>query len=442
MRALMHSGQLKGHTAVVVGAAVSGRSAARLLAALGATVRLLDRNPEAMDAKAKDEMAALGVNLHLGPHKSAFFKGADLVALSPGIPVAKLGQFLAACPQAQVVGELELASWFTEAPILAVTGTNGKTTTVSLIGHILGQSGRRVFVGGNIGTPLSDHVLSGQPCDVAVLEVSSFQLQNVSGFRPKVGVLLNFSDNHLDWHADREEYLGAKLNLFARMTADDLAILPLEMKESLENRAFTKARRAYFTATDRFPENSLPGAHNKANMEAAWLACKAFGVTLDEAGKAVASFKPLAHRLEPVAEKGGVLFVDDSKATTVEAMRAAILSFDRPVRLLAGGVFKGGDLESLRGLLAERVAAVGLFGDNREVFEKAWAGTVPMFWEPKLEPAVTRLYGEAAHGDVVLLSPATASFDLYADYKARGKDFARIVAQLPEDRPGGVRGMQ
>jgi UDP-N-acetylmuramoylalanine--D-glutamate ligase len=435
MRALMHEKQLAGHKAVVVGAAVSGVAAAKLLAALGATVRLLDRNPEALDAAARQDLSSRGVELAFGPHKPDHFKDAQMVVLSPGVPVAKLADFLAACPGAQVVSELELASWFTEAPILAVTGTNGKTTTTTLIGHILEHAGKRVFVGGNIGTPLSEHVLAGDPCDVAVLEVSSFQLQNVKSFHPKVGVLLNFSANHLDFHADEEEYLQAKLNLFARMTGKDLAVLPLEMKDMLQARDFTQARRVYFTPTERFADvSNLPGAHNKANLEAAWLACKAMGATDEQVREAVASFKPLAHRIEPLGEKGGVLFVDDSKATTVEAMRAAIESFDRPVRLLAGGVFKGGDLEGIAQLVKSRVVQVGLFGANREVFEKAWTGVVPMLWEPTLEGAVTRLYRDSNPGDVILLSPATASFDLYSSYKERGNDFARIMGQLPEER--------
>ncbi|WP_243311902.1 UDP-N-acetylmuramoyl-L-alanine--D-glutamate ligase [Fundidesulfovibrio agrisoli] len=433
MQALIHKSQLAGHKAVVVGAAVSGVAAARLLAALGASVRLLDRNPEALDAEARSMLEGLGVELRLGPHKPEDFAGAQMVVLSPGVPVAKLAALLAACPDAQVLGELELASWFNQAPIVAVTGTNGKTTTTTLIGEILRHAGRKVFVGGNIGTPLSDHLLSGEPCDVAVLEVSSFQLQNVKSFRPKVGVLLNFSANHLDFHADIEEYLTAKLNLFARMTENDLAVLPLEMKDELEARTFTKARRVYFTGTSRFPENHLPGAHNRANMEAAWLACRAMGVTEEQAREAVAAFKPLAHRLESLGEKAGVLFVDDSKATTVDAMRAAVQSFDRPVRLLAGGVFKGGDLEAVLPLFKGRVVEVGLFGANREVFEAAWSGQLPLFWEPTLEAAVTRLYRNSEPGDVILLSPATASFDLYSGYKARGEDFARIMAGLPDE---------
>ena len=434
MRALLHGSQLAGHTAVVVGAGFSGLAAVRLLVALGATVRLLDRDPKSVSEGDGLEMTQAGVQVALGPHTPEHFRDANLVVLSPGVPAAKLAHLLAVCPQAQVISELELASWFTSEPILAVTGTNGKTTTTSLIGAILEGAGRKVFVGGNIGTPLSEYVLGDQEADVVVLEVSSFQLQNVHSFRPKVGVLLNFSANHLDFHADLEEYLAAKLKLFARMDDTDLAVVPLEMKDALEARGFTRARRVYFTPSSRFPVNNLPGAHNKANMEAAWLACKAFGVTEEEARAAVAAFTPLHHRQEVVAEKGGVVFVDDSKATTVEAMRAAILAFDKPIRLLAGGVFKGGDLEGMIPLLRERVLEVGLFGASREVFEKAWSGVVPLFHEPTLEAAVTRLYRNSNSGEIILLSPATASFDLYSDYKARGRDFARAARELPENR--------
>lgn len=433
MQALLHEKQLAGHKAVVVGAAISGQAAARLLAVLGASVRLLDRNPEAVSAACRPALEAHKVEICLGPHATEQFKDANLVVLSPGIPVAKMQSFLSACPGAQVLSELELASWFTQEPILAVTGTNGKTTTTTLIGEILSKAGKKVFVGGNIGTPLSEYLLGDETADVVVLEVSSFQLQNVHTFRPKVGVLLNFSANHLDYHVDTEEYLSAKLNLFARMDDKCLAVLPLDMKDTLEARSFTKARRVYFVPTKRFTDNHLPGAHNLANMEAAWLACKAFGVTEDQARKAVREFKPLAHRQQQLGEKGGVLFVDDSKATTVEAMRAAIESCNGPVRLLAGGVFKGGDLEGLVPLLKKNVCQVGLFGASREIFEAAWAGQVPLFWEPTLEAAVTRLYLDACPGDVILLSPATASFDLYADYKARGRDFARIMAGLPDN---------
>lgn len=428
MRELIHAGQLAGYQAVVLGAGSSGTAAATLLVALGAKVRWLERKDPGEDVRrfATDK----GIDMQVGEHAPEQFAGVDLVVVSPGVPVRKMGHLLGDIPERKIVSELELASWFVSEPILAVTGTNGKTTTVSLCGHILRESGKRVFVGGNIGTPLSEYLLGGERADILVLEVSSFQLQNCRTFKPHVGVLLNFSPNHLDYHESMEEYLEAKLKLFARQGEGDLAIAPLNMKDELEGRSFTKAKRVYFVPSNRFEGARLLGAHNKANMEAAWLACRAFGVSDDQARAAVMSFKPLAHRIEPVIEAGGVLFVDDSKATTIDAMAAAISAFDRPVRLLAGGVWKGGDAAALVPLLKERVKAVGLFGKAREVFEDAWQGHVPLFWEPTLEPAVKRLYAEAQPGDVILLSPATASFDLYKDYKARGDDFQRIARGL------------
>ncbi len=435
MREMLHSDQLRGHLAVVVGAGASGRAAARLLAALGASVRFLEKKSEAVSDAFRAEAEAAGYDLRLGSHGPADFAGADMVILSPGIRAAGLADCLAAAPRAQVLSELELASWFTAEPIIAVTGTNGKTTTVMLVSHLLEATGRKVFTGGNIGTPLSEYVLADDPADVLVLEASSFQLQLVKTFRPRVGVLLNFSANHLDWHADMEEYLSAKLNLFAAQRPDDAAILPEALRPVLAGRRFTRAGVTWFSSTGRFTCPRLPGAHNQANMEAAYLACQPLGVTEPAAKAAFADFAPAPHRIQAIGEKRGVLFVDDSKATTVTAMEAAIKSFDRPVRLLAGGVFKGGDLAALLPLLAEKVASVGLFGASREVFEAAWAGHVPLFYEPTLRAATTRLFAEAAPGDVILLSPATASFDGYDSYKARGRDFQAIFADLPDAPP-------
>jgi len=431
MRDMLHTDQLRGHQAVVVGAGHSGRSAARLLGRLGASVRFLEKNPKAVTGEFRAEALEAGYDLRLGDHGPADFAGADLVVLSPGIRAASLARELAACPSAQVVSELELASWFTEEPIIAVTGSNGKTTTVMLISHLLEATGRKVFTGGNIGTPLSEYVLAGDPADVVVLEVSSFQLQLVKTFRPRVGVLLNFSPNHLDWHADLDEYLDAKLKIFAAQRPDDLAIVPEELRELVSKRIPGRAEVAWFTPSGRFHCPRLAGMHNRQNMEAAFLATGPFGVDEALAKAAFESFSPAPHRLQIIGEKRGVLFVDDSKATTVAAMEAALNSFDRPVRLLCGGVFKGGDLAALVPLLKEKVASVGLFGASREIFEAAWAGQVPLFHEPTQKAAMTRLFAEAVPGDVILLSPATASFDLYASYKARGRDFQEIFAGLP-----------
>ena len=424
------SGRWRGVCAAVVGAGRSGLAAARLLARLGAQVRVLDANPALAPALAQS--LPEGAVLETGAHTPAQFAGAGLVVLSTGVPVRKLAGVLAAVEPQRVVAELELASRFIEAPVLAITGTNGKTTTTTLAGAILAAAGRKVFVGGNIGTPLCDFVLAGAAADVVVLEVSSFQLQNCAGFRPRVGVLLNFSANHLDYHLDMEEYLAAKLKLFANQGPQDAAVLPESLRGLLEGRDFTKAERVWFAAGGLFPCPALPGAHNRANVEAAWQAVRRFGVTEEQARLAIAAFRGLQHRIETVGVKRGVLFVDDSKATNLDAVAAALASFDRPVRLLLGGVFKGGEVAGLLPVMAGRVLEVGLFGASREVFEQALAGHVPLSWSPKLDEAVHRLFAHAREGEVILLSPATASFDAYTSYAERGEHFRRIFGELAE----------
>ena len=419
---------LAGKRGVVVGTGRSGLAAARLLTVLGCQVRVADSN-EAVTPERLGELKDT-VELVTGPHKKEHFADADMIVLSPGVPVRKLAHALEGIPARTIVAELELASWFIEAPVLAVTGTNGKTTTTTLISHILEHAGKKVFTGGNIGTPLCQYLLDSEPADVLVLEVSSFQLQNVRLFRPHVGLLLNFSANHLDYHADMEEYLQAKLNLFGQQDDQDTAILPLWMKPELEERHIGKGRRVYFEPQDLFEAPHLPGAHNRANITAAWLAVREFGVTEAQAAEAIRVFKPLSHRQEPVAEKNGVLFVDDSKATNLDAVIAAIQSFERPVRLLLGGVFKGGDVSTLLPAFQDRVVQVGLFGAGRDAFEGPLKDSIDLFWEENLDKAVHRLAADAKPGDVVLLSPATASFDAYKSYADRGDHFRRIVEGL------------
>lgn len=436
MRHLLHESQLAGMEAVVVGAGRSGVAAARLLSRLGASVRVVDGgDPATVSRETRAMLDAAEATLEVGPHSQAQFHGAQMVVLSPGVARAKLSGVLTGFADNQIISELELASWFVSEPAIAVTGTNGKTTTTTLIAHILEAAGKKVFAGGNLGTPLSQYLLDVQDdparaVDILVLEVSSFQLQATRSFAPHVGVLLNFSANHLDWHADMAEYFDAKLSLFARMGADDLAILPYGMKDELDKRDFTEARKAYFVPSQRFASPSLPGEHNRANMEAAWLAVRAFGVDEDTAASAVETYVPMPHRLESVDAVGGVSFVNDSKATTTEAVAAAVQSFDAPVRLLMGGVYKGGDLPALRRAMMDHVASVHLFGDSQEIFEPALADRFDTTRHTTLEEAMREAHSRAKPGDVVLLSPATASFDQYADYTARGDDFRRVVELL------------
>ena len=426
-----------GQLAVVVGAGVSGVAAARLLHRLGARVRLLDRSAGRIPADFAAWAAEAGVEIVCGEHSPEQFIGAALVVPSPGVAAAVIRRFLPEKNPPEIMAETELA-WrqLTGEPVLAVTGTSGKTTTTSLCSAMLREQGFRVFTGGNIGTPLSEYVLSGERADVVVLELSSFQLQTCSTLHPRVAVLLNISENHLDYHRDMAEYVGAKMRLFAHQTSEDLAVLQ-EGMDGLADGYGLRARRVFYAVSNRFPEMHLMGPHNRANAEAAWLACREFGVSEETAARAVAAFRPLEHRLEKVAELNGVLYVNDSKCTTVEALRVALDSFDRPVALLAGGKFKGGDLESLKPLLKKHVRHVALYGASREHFEPAWRAVVPVTWDETLERAMCRLAGcgtgEPAvvrPGDAVLLAPATSSFDQYANYLQRGEDFKRIVREV------------
>jgi len=425
--------------AVVVGAGVSGLAACRFLLSLGARVRLVDAKVDLSQdvlLKVHADPASVGLTLEAGAHTPAQFADADLIVLSPGVPVKKLAHVLADVDPKRVVAEMEFASWFLTEPVIAITGTNGKTTTTTLVGHILEHAGLSTFVGGNIGTPLCDYLLAEKQADVLVIEISSFQLQNCRTFKPRVAALLNFSANHLDYHLNMEEYLSAKLQLFAQQDHGCVAIAPKSMREELEARSFSKARRDYFEADTDFECPGLPGAHNRENIAAAWRMVRPFGVTEDQARAAILAFNALPHRIEPVGEAAGVLFVDDSKATTLESVCAAVKSFERPVRLLLGGVFKGGDVASLLPAFEGRVVSIGLFGAAREVFEPVLAPHFPTAWDQTLEAAVRRQFAQANAGDAILLSPATASFDAYKGYAERGRDFARVAQALMTEHAG------
>lgn len=418
-----------GSTAVVVGAGRSGIAVAKLLARMDVKTHLLEKNPDAVDDAEKRRLAECGVVTHFGEHNQRQFANASLVIPSPGIAFQDL-QALLGENRPEIISEMEMACrCLGNEPILAVTGTSGKTTTVSLAAAMLKTQGYSVFLGGNIGTPLSEYVLSNRKADVLVLECSSFQLHGCSTFCPRVAVLLNVSPNHLDHHKDMREYVDAKFRIFRCQEESDLAIFGPGL-ESIVKKFHVPARKLFIKDEGRFNETRLFGKHNALNAETAWQAVRFFGVSLANAQKAAAKFLPLAHRLENLGEVNGVLYVNDSKCTTVAALKVALEAFDRPVRLLAGGKFKGGDLGSLASLLKEKVAEVSLFGGSREYFEQAWTGIVPISWHPTLREAVARLRGRAVKGDVILLAPATSSYDQYKNYQARGEDFRNIVSGL------------
>ena len=419
----------------VIGAGRSGRAALHLLHALGADVRLLEKSPENLPEDFAAWLRASGIAVFGGEHQPEHFDGVELVIPSPGAAKAHIEPVLplrADGSKAEIMAETEMAWRLLEGePVIGITGTSGKTTTTSLCSAMLEAHGLNVFTGGNIGVPLSEYVLArlegAARADVVVLELSSFQLQTCSTLHPRVGMMLNVSENHLDFHKDMDEYVSAKMQLFACQTEGDLAILAPALAP-LADEFGLKARVAFIDLEARpFPDTRLIGAHNQNNAEAAFMAASVFGVSREEAARAMREFKPIAHRLEHVADVDGVQYVNDSKCTTVEALRVALSAFERPVILLAGGKFKGGDLEGIKPLLASRVKAVALYGAAREHFEPAWKDAVPVTWDETLGDALARARALAAPGDAVLLAPATASFDQYKNYLARGEHFRSLV---------------
>lgn len=412
----------------VVGTGRSGMAAARLLHSLGASIRIVDKTRENVSKTFMDWIKQTNCEVMFGEHCPKQFEDIDIVIPSPGVPLNLLKpHFLNTI---QVLPETELA-WYqlSNEKVIAITGTNGKTTIASLCAAMLVEQGISVFVGGNIGTPLSEYVLCKKKVSVVVLELSSFQLQTCSLFRPDIAICSNISINHLDYHRNMDEYISAKLNICKNQCESDLAILRPGM-EALVDSYNLKARVVFYRDLGNFSTSRLLGVHNLENAEAAWLACKELGVTEEIAKKVVTTFEPLEHRLEQVRLLNGVLYVNDSKGTTVEALRAALESFKQPILLLAGGRFKGGDLTSLRPIIKKQVRIVGLFGNSREYFEDAWGDIIPITWDNTLEQAVKRLSNLAHNGEVILLAPATSSFDQYMNYIERGNDFKRIVHEV------------
>ncbi len=427
-----------GEKAVVIGAGRSGMAAVRLLISRGVQTTLLEKDSARVYDDFREEVEPQGVTILCGEHGAEHFVGVDYIIPSPGIRIADIAPLVQVDTQGkrpEILSEMELA-WrhVQDEPIVAVTGTSGKTTTVSVAAAMLEAAGKLVFLGGNIGTPLSEYVLevqkTGLKADALVLEVSSFQLQGCSSFRPHVAVLMNISENHLDYHEDMQEYIDAKMQLFACQQDNDVAVIHASLADVVAKYAL-KAQTLFFEKdAQNFPEKQLFGAHNAVNIEVAWLAVKQLGVSLENARKAVAAFEPLSHRLEKVRVLHDVLYVNDSKCTTVDAMRVALQSFEAPMLLLCGGKFKGGDLPSLVPLLQKNVKAVVGFGASEKYFSEAWKGIVPMTWHASLAEAVHYAQGQAQAGDVVLMAPATSSFDLYASYIKRGEDFQAIVGAL------------
>ena len=452
---------------LVVGLGRSGMAAVRLLRKMGATVAVSEATPrERLDRENLAWLERHGVAVECGGHSQGLLSGADLVVVSPGVPLELPLLRAAAEAGVPVLGEMALACGLVETPIVAITGTNGKSTVTELVGEMFKAAGKRVFVGGNLGTPLSEYLLGEQDCEVLVLEVSSFQLDTAPGFAPEVAVLLNISPDHLDRYRDYEAYCASKFSLFAGQRHTAAAILNRDDRELMQRlgRYPVPARQFFYgggsggdgrgaeicgmeiviggLGAGEREKYSLAGTElgqepNIHNGAAAILAARLLGCPSEAVRRALAGFRLLSHRLALVAEIDGVQYFDDSKATNIGAVAAALQGMMQPVVLIGGGRDKGGDYGLLHELVRQRVKAMVLIGEAREKMAASFSHLTKVVLAASLEEAVGEASRLAEPGDAVLLSPACASFDMFSGYAQRGQVFREAVAALAKDREAG-----
>jgi UDP-N-acetylmuramoylalanine--D-glutamate ligase len=440
--------ELSGKKVVVLGLGASGVAAARLCLRRGARVVATDsKSADQLSAEAR-ALEGSGAQLVAGGHDGAGFDEADLIVVSPGVPPLREVE-AAARKGVRVWGEVELAvrSMAHAAPVVAVGGTNGKSTTTSLLGAMLAAHGLRTFVGGNLGEPLADH--ADERFDAVVLEVSSFQLERVDRFRPHVSALLNVTDDHLDRYSSFDDYARAKGNAFTRQIDQDWAVVPEGDAVCLAQARRGRARIATFGpggAYDVTPEAvvdreasevfarremGLTGGHNALNVAAALACARPFDVEVSTLHRVLREFSGLPHRTALVQELGGVRFYDDSKGTNVGAAVTALTGLtEAKAVLIAGGRDKGGSYEPLAQALAGKGRAVVLIGEAADAIAHAVGGLVPVHRAGSMAEAVRTGASLALPGDAVLLSPACSSFDMFRDYKHRGDEFVRAVRDL------------
>ena len=448
--------ELKGKRVLVVGLGKSGLAAARFLKKRGARVTVSDARPATLIS----ELPVLldeGFMVEAGSHGLLTFRRQDLIVVSPGVPanVPELMQVRAM--GMHIIGELELGAEYLRGEVVAITGSNGKTTTTTLVGEILKASGRTTLVGGNIGRPVVELAEESTPEAWSVLEVSSFQLETVETFKPRIAMVLNITPDHLDRHGSFENYAAAKARITEFQTADDFLVLNAEDVKTQMVAAKTKAQIYWFSAKRQIkqgafvhgesiffiakegakPEPVMPvaeiplaGAHNVENVLAAVCAARLAGVESSVIRAAVAAFKAVEHRLEFVREVGGVRYYNDSKATNVDATVKAVEAFEGGIWLILGGKDKDSDYATMSTLLRERVKTVLTIGSAAEKIERQLAGVVKIERAETLERAVALAHEAAGAGDVVLLAPACASFDQFENYEHRGRVFKELVAGL------------
>ncbi|MDW7644542.1 MAG: UDP-N-acetylmuramoyl-L-alanine--D-glutamate ligase [Desulfuromonadales bacterium] len=444
-----------GKQIVVVGAGRTGVALCAYFSRRGARVTLSDQR----SAERIEGLARLPKNTatDFGGHTEALFQEADLIAVSPGVPLTVPAIAKAAASGVPVVGEIEVAYEELEAPLIAITGTNGKSTTTTVMGEVLQAWGKETFVGGNLGTPLIEAVDAG-PWQWLVAELSSFQLEAIQHFRPRYALLLNISEDHLDRYADMDAYVQAKARVFANQTDGDVAVLNAEDNAVCALGKNLTARHVYFSSarvleegmgcdgthivwnwqgkTHRFPlaELRLKGLHNVENVMAALIPPLLEGCPATTAWRAACQFGGLAHRMVPVRTLNGVTWYDDSKGTNVGSVVKSLSGLTAPVTLIAGGKDKGGDYLPLVEVVKDRVSHLILIGQAAERIAESLGSLTHTVRAASLEEAVRLAHELTPEGGTVLLSPGCSSFDMFSSYIERGERFAALVMGLPETK--------
>jgi len=440
---------------VVVGLGRTGEAAARMLLSEGASVLVSEAGSEADCVDAAAELGVLGAECEFGGHSLERFATADTVVLSPGVPQSIEAVAAARDAGRRVISELELAFEYARAPIVAVTGTNGKTTTCTLIHRMLDCAGLCTVYAGNTDMPFSEAVAADHVPEVYVLEVSSFQLELIETFRPEIGVLLNVTPDHLERYDGFDHYAAAKRRIFAHQVSSDYAVVNagdpvaadavepvvsqpvfFDTSREVETGCWVADGRIHYRlvgqegtvcSTDTL---RIPGLHNVENALAACAAALLMGSTPEDCAVVLSEFPGLDHRLEVVAEFGGVTYVNDSKSTNIDSLKRALMAFDRPVVLIAGGRGKGESYDTLRPLVERRVHAAVFIGEEARAMDSALGDVLTVCRAESLDEAVHRAADLARPGDVVLLSPACASFDMFTSFKHRGTVFKESVRAL------------
>jgi len=432
----------------------TGIATAKFLKSKGSLVTTTEMKPEEEMKEAVEELKGLDISTEWGGHRAETFLKQDMIVASPGVDLSIEPIQAALKKKVRVISEIELAYHFIRVPIISVTGTNGKTTTTLLIGEMLKEDGKKVGVGGNVGEPLVLFANGGDRWDVLVVEISSFQLEAIEDFRPRIAVLLNITEDHLDRYLSYTDYIKAKVRIFANQNSEDLAVLnrddPIVMKfgegvrgkkvffslsDKPDDGAFSDGQSIFLRLGGKREEYSvakapLKGIHNVENMMAALAAARSFGCSEKAVQAVLNRFEGLEHRLEFVREVGGVRFYNDSKGTNVGSVVKSLQSFSEPVTLIAGGKDKNGDLSPLKELVRKRVKHLILIGEAKERMNRELGRLTDTVLAKTMEEAVLLARQKVTAGEVVLLSPACSSFDMFKDYKERGRVFKETVHKI------------